>query len=157
MSAKVEFGWISVFGVVIIALIMIPNVIYACRGRESEKAEIKIPKALAVCEQIGRYGCMILMCLPLFTGKFGFKSSAGFSAYLFINGALIVAYYVLWVVYMKKKTLKTGLALAVIPAAIFLVSGLLLRHWCLVAAAVCFGYAHLKITYLTHSAQYKKE
>lgn len=144
-----EFGWINLFGGVIVVLILIPNIIYALKKRDDQE-NAKIPKILLVCEQVGRYGCMILMWLPLLVWKFGFASAEEFIAYLLLNGGLILAYWLIWLVYAKKATLKTGMALAIIPAVIFLISGVLLRHWLLTAAAVLFGIAHIKITYFTH-------
>lgn len=144
-----EFGFINLLGGIIVILILIPNIIWAARGGGGG-TETAVPKALTVCEQTGRYGCMLLMWLPLFVWEFGFRSFAGFAAYAAGNGALLIAYYVTWFVYAKKRTLYGGMALAVIPAAIFLLSGVLLGHWCLAAFAVLFGVPHGAITYLTH-------
>jgi len=146
-----EFGWINLFGGIIVVLILIPNIVYALKRRDHDDNEKGIPKILAVCEQIGRYSCMILMWLPLFVWKFGFGSSEELLIYLFLNGILILAYYFSWIRYSKKPSLKNGMMLAIIPTVVFLVSGLLLRHWLLVAAAVLFGIAHCRITYITHS------
>ena len=149
---QMEFGWINIFGAVIVLLIMIPNILYALNNKDETEA-ISVPRYLTVCEQIGRYGCIILMWLPLMVWKFGFNSNEEFVIYLFFNGFLIIAYYLCWVGYFKQKTLKTGMALAVIPTTIFLVSALLLRHWVLAFFALLFGFAHIRITYLTHQAK----
>lgn len=169
-----DFGWINLLGAIIVVLIMVPNVVFASKwqgrigaaGGEPErggageaapgageavpKAGEAVPKYLSVCEQVGRYGCIVLMWLPLFVWKFGFGSVGEFVAYAVLNGALLVAYYVLWAAYAKGRSLGKGMALAIIPTTIFLLSGLLLRHWSLVVFAVLFGFAHGKITYLTH-------
>ncbi len=143
-----EFGWINLFGAVIVVLIMIPNIIYALwNNNETEEG---VPQYLTVCEQIGRYGCIILMWLPLMVWKFGFKSTEDFIIYLFLNAILIIAYYLCWNGYLKKKTLKRGLALAIIPTTVFLISGWMLRHWLLVFFSLLFGFAHIEITYFTH-------
>ena len=68
-----EFGWINLFGAGIVVLIMIPNIIYAVRQKQDE-AQAIIPKYLSACEQVGRYGCIVLMWLPLLVWKFGFGS-----------------------------------------------------------------------------------
>ena len=149
LEEQMEFGWINLFGAVIVLLIMIPNILYAVSNKESSE-ELSVPRYLTVCEQIGRYGCIILMWLPLMVWKFGFKSDEEFVIYLFFNGFLIIVYYLCWVGYVKHKTLKKGMALAIIPTTVFLVSALLLRHWILVFFALLFGFAHIRITYLTH-------
>ncbi len=144
-----EFGWINLFGAGIVVLIMIPNIIYAARQKQDE-TQIEVPHGLSACEQVGRYGCIILMWLPLLVWKFGFGSVEEFLIYLIGNGALLLCYYLSWMLYSRKKTLSVAMALAIIPTAIFLLSGLLLRHWLLVAFAILFGFAHCTITYMTH-------
>ena len=144
-----EFGWINLFGAGIVVLIMIPNIIYAARQKQDD-TQIEVPHGLSACEQVGRYGCIILMWLPLLVWKFGFGSVEEFLIYLIGNGALLLCYYLSWMLYSRKKTLSVAMALAIIPTAIFLLSGLLLRHWLLVAFAILFGFAHCTITYMTH-------
>ena len=144
-----EFGWINLFGAGIIVLIMIPNIIYAAKQKQDE-AQIKVPRYLSACEQLGRYGCIILMWLPLLVWKFGFGSVEEYLIYLIGNGVLLLCYYLFWMFYSRKKTLSVAMALAIIPTAIFLLSGILLRHWLLVVVAILFGAAHCMITYMTH-------
>lgn len=144
-----EFGWINLFGAGIIVLIMIPNIIYAARQKQDE-TQIEVPRGLSACEQVGRYGCIILMWLPLLVWKFGFGSVEEFLIYLIGNGALLLCYYLSWMLYSRKKTLSVAMALAIIPTAIFLLSGILLHHWLLVAFAILFGACHCTITYMTH-------
>ena len=144
-----EFGWINLFGAGIIVLIMIPNIIYAA-GQKQDETQIEVPRGLSACEQVGRYGCIILMWLPLLVWKFGFGSVGEFLIYLIGNGALLLCYYLSWMLYSRKKTLSVAMALAIIPTAIFLLSGILLHHWLLVAFAILFGACHCTITYMTH-------
>ena len=144
-----EFGWINLFGAGIVVLIMIPNIIYAARQKQDE-TQIEVPHGLSACEQVGRYGCIILMWLPLLVWKFGFGSVEEFLIYLIGNGALLLCYFLSWMLYSRKKTLSVAMALAIIPTAIFLLSGMLLRHWLLVVFAILFGASHCTITYVTH-------
>ena len=144
-----EFGWINLFGAGIVVLIMIPNIIYAVKQKQDEVQE-KIPKYLSACEQVGRYGCIVLMWLPLLVWKFGFGSVEELLVYLIANGLLLLSYYLFWTFYFRKKALSNAMALAIIPTLIFLLSGILLRHWLLVIAAVIFGFAHCSITYITN-------
>jgi hypothetical protein len=144
-----EFGWINLFGAGIIVLIMIPNIIYAA-GQKQDETQIEVPRGLSACEQVGRYGCIILMWLPLLVWKFGFGSVEEFLIYLIGNGALLLCYYLSWMLYSRKKTLSVAMALAIIPTAMFLLSGILLHHWLLVAFAILFGACHCTITYMTH-------
>ena len=139
-----EFGWINVFGAVIVVLMLIPNIIYALKNKGAEnKCENKLMNAI---EQVGRYGCIILMWLPLLVWKFGFPSVYEMMLYFFGNGCLLAAYWIVYAAYLKRKTRKRALALVVLPTCIFLLSGLLLRHWMLAAFAVLFGIGHIYVT-----------
>ena len=102
-----EFGWINLFGAGIVVLMMIPNIIYAARQKQDE-TQIEVPRGLSACEQVGRYGCIILMWLPLLVWKFGFGSVEEFLIYLVGNGALLLCYYLFWMLYSKKKDLIKG-------------------------------------------------
>ena len=140
-----EFGWINVFGACIVALMMIPNIIYALRNRDEKNACTN--RLMNVIEQIGRYACIILMWLPLLVWKFGFSSTFGMMLYLGGNGVLLAAYWFFFAWYMKRKDAKLALLLAILPACIFLLSGLLLRHWLLVGFAVLFAVGHIYVTW----------
>ena len=139
-----EFGWINVFGAIIVILMLIPNVIYALKNKDEKNSCTN--QFMNVIEQIGRYACIVLMWLPLLVWKFGFSSVLEMLLYLAGNGCLLAAYWIVYACYLKKKTQRRALALAVLPTCIFLLSGLLLRHWLLVAFAVLFGIGHIYVT-----------
>ncbi len=145
-----EFGWISVFGAGIVVLMLIPNVVYALRRNKGGEGPRGNP-FLNALEQIGRYACIVLMWLPLGVGKFGFPSVAEMIAYLGGNACLLAAYWLVFALYFKKKTPRRALILAVLPACIFLLSGLTLRHRLLVGAALLFAVGHVCVT--LHSAK----
>ncbi len=139
-----EFGWINVFGAGIVVLMMIPNIIYAIRNKdEKNRCTNQLMNSL---EQIGRYACILLMWLPLLVWKFGFSSVLAMLLYLVGNGCLLAAYWIVFASYFKKKTRTKALVLAVIPSCIFLLSGLLLRHWLLVGFACLFAVGHIYVT-----------
>ena len=139
-----EFGWINIFGAIIVILMLIPNIIYALRNRdEKNRCDNRL---MNILEQIGRYGCIVLMWLPLLVWKFGFPSVFAMLLYLIGNGCLLCAYWIIYILYMKEKTKKRALALAVIPACIFLLSGLTLRHWLLVGFTLIFAIGHIYVT-----------
>ncbi len=144
-----KFGWINFFNAAIVFLILIPNLVYSLKNRNA--GAVTLPKHLTICEWIGRIGCICLMLLPVFVWKFGFSSAAELEVYFLFNTVALFVYYLEWIRYGKKKSYREGMVLSVIPTAIFLLCGALLRHWSLVAVAVLFGYAHIKITELTHT------
>ena len=139
-----KFGWINLFGGVIVILLLIPNIVYAVKNRGAKNR--CAGKLVNVLEQIGRYACIVLMWLPLVVWKFGFASFFGFALYLAGNGVLLAVYWILFARYLKRKSKGLAVALAILPACIFLLSGVLLRHWLLVGFAILFAAAHLYVT-----------
>ena len=138
-----EFGWINLFGAVIVGLMLLPNILYALKNRGEENRCAN--RWMNLIEQIGRYGCIVLMWLPLPVWKFGFRSVAEMVLYLGGNGLLLAAYWLVYARYFRERTLGRALALAIIPSCIFLMSGLLLRHWLLVGFALLFAVGHIYV------------
>lgn len=145
LAGKVGGGWLNVFGLIIIVLIMIPNIIYALKVKDRQnKCRNKL---MNILEQAGRYGCMILMVFNIGIAEFGFKSAGLFLIYLFGNLILIISYWIVWALYFKKPSYRKQIALAVIPAVIFLLSGITMLHWLLILFGIIFAAAHIYVTY----------
>ena len=105
-------------GIAIILLMMVPNVIFALRHRDMEnKCKNRLINLL---EQIGRYGCLVLMIICIGLDKFGFGSVEDFLIYLFGSALLLLAYFIFWILYGKSPSRKKALALAIIPCCLFL-------------------------------------
>lgn len=131
-------------GIAIILLMMVPNVIFALRHRDMEnKCKNRLMNLL---EQIGRYGCLVLMIICIGLDKFGFGSAEDFLIYLFGSALLLLAYFIFWILYGKSPSRKKALALAIIPCCLFLLCGVTLRQWPLVVFAVFFCVCHVCVT-----------
>ena len=139
-----EFGWINLFGGIIVILLLIPNIVYALKNRGEKN--LCTDRTMNLLEQIGRYGCIVLMWLPLLVWKFGFRSVPEMLLYFAGNGALLLLYWLVFARYLKERTAKRALVLAILPACVFLLSGLLLRHWLLVGFAILFAVGHIYVT-----------
>lgn len=139
-----HFGWINLFGAVIVLLMLIPNIVFAVRNKDEK--HLCTNRVMNVGEQIGRYACIILMWLPLFVWEFGFESVAQMLLYVAGNALLLAAYLIVFACYFKKRSKGRALALAILPACIFLLSGILLHHWLLAGFAVLFAIAHIYVT-----------
>lgn len=139
-----SFGWINVFGAIIVVLMLVPNVVYALKNRGEENR--CTDRWMNLLEQIGRYGCITFMWFPLLVGKFSFRSVPEMTLYLGGNGALLAVYWFVYARYLRERTRRRALTLAVVPACIFLMSGLLLRHWLLVVFALFFAVGHIYVT-----------
>jgi hypothetical protein len=140
-----EFGWINVFGAIIVILMLIPNIVYAIKNKD--ETNLCTNRFMNIIEQVGRYACIVFMWLPLIVWKFGFASVFEMVLYLACNGTLLAAYWISFAVYMKRKNMRLALVLSILPSCIFLLSGILLRHWLLVGFAVLFAVGHIYVTY----------
>jgi hypothetical protein len=87
------------------------------------------------------------MWMPLLVWKFGFASVLDMMLYMACNGLLLAAYWIAFAFYMKRRTVRLAIVLAVLPSCIFLLSGILLQHWLLVAFAILFAIGHIYVTY----------
>ena len=139
-----SFNWINRLNMAAVVWLILINVIAARKGlSDSFNSKHLI---VNIFEQIGRYGCMALMILPVFTSgwKFGFGSVAEMLVWISLTILLLVIYSFLWV-----KKANGGVfvlyGLAFVPAVLFLLNGVLLRHPALVAAALVFGVFHFLI------------
>ena len=139
-----KFGWINVLGAGVVALMLIPNIVYAVKNREEKNRRGN--RLLNAVEQVGRYACIVLMWMPLLVWEFGFAGAAEMLLYTAGNGALLAVYWFTFARYLKEKTKPRALILAIVPSCIFLMSGLLLRHWLLVGFALLFAAGHISLT-----------
>ena len=136
-----EFGWINLFGAGIVILMMVPNIVYAIRNKDEKN--LCTNRFMNILEQLGRYGCIVLIWLPLLVWKFGFSSDSLMLIDVLGNVILLAAYIIVFAKHLRKKSTASSLTLAILPACIFLLSGLTLRHWPLAGFAVLFAIGHI--------------
>lgn len=169
------WNWINVFGVIIIVLLLIPNVIYAIKHKGEEN--LCENRLMNILEQVGRYGSMLFMVICLKNGGYGFSSVAAFLIYCFGNLLLIISYWIVWGAYFHEtKPIVTGeidgptsafivgkrggrrigtlkMTLAVLPACLFLLDGITLGYIPLLISAILFAVGHIYITYQNANVQ----
>lgn len=140
-----EFGWINVYNIIIVGIMLIPNIFYGCRNRNAvNKCKNKF---MNVTEQIGRYGCIVFMILSIGTGKFSFGSWHDFLLYCFGNAVLLFLYIVIWIMLFLREKAWKSMVLSILPVMIFLLCGITLNHVPLIAAAVVLALGHPYVTW----------
>ena len=139
-------AWINIFGAVFIAVIMIPNIIYALKCRDGFENKWN-NKGVEVVEQIGRFGCFGFMVVNIPGTWFGWWSDEALAMYMIVNVVLIILYCVIWIICFRKNTIFKALALSIIPSVIFMFSGIMSRSVLLVVASLLFAPAHILISY----------
>lgn len=136
--------WFSIFGLIFLVGILVPNIFYAFRFRnQKNKCHNKVMNLL---EQIGRYSCMFFMVFQVGFHKIGFASVDAFLIYTAGNMILILCYWIGWFLLFRRQTGFRRMALAVIPTCIFLLCGITLRHVFLIISGTVFGIAHIYVT-----------
>lgn len=145
LVGELNAGWLNVFGLIIVVLLLIPNIIYSIKFRGVENCCSN--KLMNLIEQIGRYASMFFMIFNIGILEFGFASTQMFIAYILGNIILMVAYWIVWILYFIKQSCSKSMVLAVMPTLIFLLCGVTLRDWLLVISSVIFGMGHVYVTY----------
>ena len=138
--------WMNVFGLVFVIGIMIPNILFAIKCKEGFENKWS-HKLVELMEQIGRFGCMGFMIFNIPGTWFGWWSDEAFAVYLVVDAALVVLYWLIWIICWKKNGLFRALALSIIPSLLFLFSGVMSRSVLLIVFAVIFAMSHILISY----------
>lgn len=146
-------SWINYFGLLIVICILIPNIIYFKKGlhNNAQSNFVSINKGLTLIEQLGRYMSMFFIVFNIGVLEYGFSSFQTLGIYYLGNVILVIIYWIIWIMYFRNKSLWKSMALAIIPTAIFLLSGWTTRKYFLVISAIIFGIGHILITYKTNS------
>lgn len=138
--------WLNVFGLVMVAVIMIPNILFAMKCKDGFVNKWN-NKSVETVEQIGRFGCFGFMIINIPGTWFGWWSDEAFAIYLVVDAVLVTLYCVIWAVCFRKSSVFRALALSIIPSVLFLFSGIMSRSILLTIAAVLFAPSHILISY----------
>ena len=138
--------WLNVFGLVMVAVIMIPNMLFAMKCKDGFVNKWN-NKSVETVEQIGRFGCFEFMIINIPGTWFGWWSDEAFAVYLVVDAVLVTLYCVIWAVCFRKSSVFRALALSIIPSVLFLFSGIMSRSILLTIAAVLFAPSHILISY----------
>lgn len=117
--------WLNIYGLLILVVIMIPNIIYAIKCKDGFQNKFE-NKTLELFEQISRFGSFGFMAINVL--YFGFWFDNALSVYLTVNSFLVSLYCIIWFACGKSESLFKALALSIIPSAIFIFSGIMLLH-----------------------------
>ena len=138
--------WFNYYGLAIVAVILIPNIISAVTDKELFKTR-HICRPIIILEQIGRYGCMTFTVFNIPYTYFNFWFDNALLVYLIVNGILLLLYILGWIVFGKGKSTIKMLWLSIVPAVLFLFGGIMLLSVPLIVFAVIFGTGHITVSY----------
>lgn len=138
--------WLNVFGLIMVAVIMIPNILFAMKCKDGFVNKWN-NKFVETVEQIGRFGCFGFMIINIPGTWFGWWSDEAFAVYLVVDALLVTLYCVIWAICFRKSSVFRALALSIIPSVLFLFSGIMSRSILLTIAALLFAPSHIMLSY----------
>lgn len=138
--------WFNYYGLVIIMVVMIPNIVFAIKVKDGFE-NVWQNKIVELFEQVGRYGCFILMIFNIPGTWFGFWFEDALSVYIYVNAVMVIAYCFIWIICFNKNSTFRALSLSILPSLIFLFSGIMIRSILLIISAVIFMPSHVLISY----------
>lgn len=138
-------NWFNYFGLIFVALIMIPNIIYGITHKDGVVNTFK-NKIVIMLEQIGRYACMLFIVFNIPYTWTGFYFMFAETVYLIVNAILIIAYCITWIVTWKRTGIVKALLLSIIPSLIFIFSGIMIASIPLIIFSVIFTVTHILIS-----------
>ena len=144
-------NWLNYYGLAIMAVIMIPNIIYAVKHKN--QVAVYDNKTAILFEQIGRYGCFFFMIFNIPYTYIGFWFSFGEIFYITINTVLLLGYCISWIVLWNKNGIVKALLLSIIPSLVFIVSSILIASIPLFVLAIIFSITHILISIKSAKAE----
>ncbi len=139
-------NWLNIFGLIMVAVIMIPNILFAMKCKDGFVNKWN-NKFVETVEQIGRFGCFGFMIINIPGTWFGWWSDEAFAVYLVVDALLVTLYCVIWAICFRKSSVFRALALSIIPSVLFLFSGIMSRSILLTIAALLFAPSHIMLSY----------
>jgi len=137
--------WINIFGFVFVVLLLLPNILYSFkfRGRKNRCRN----KFLSVLTRAGGCISLLLMVFNVGIAEFSFSSVGVFLLYGVGNTFMILVYWIVWMLYFRSPEFWNTMLLAIIPAGIFLLSGITLGYVLLIISGTVYGIARICVTY----------
>ena len=126
--------------------LLVPNILFAATHPDGFENRYHNPTVERL-EQVGRFGCFLLMVLRIPVLCRGYWFDGGETVQLAASVVLVVLYLLGWLVFWKEDSVRKSLALAILPSLLFLERGSLMANLPLLVLAVLFAPCHIAISY----------
>lgn len=137
--------WFNLTGLIFVFVLLIPNMIYAVTNKDGF-ADNYHNKFIETGEQIGRFGCFILMFIQLPFVTLGYIYDGAQTLHLILGIVLLALYCGGWIVFRKGNCMAKALTLSILPSVLFLESGILTLNIPLIVLSVVFAICHITIS-----------
>ncbi len=138
--------WFNLTGLIFVFVLLIPNIIYAVTNKDGF-ADNYHNKFIETGEQIGRFGCFILMFIQPSFVTLGYIYDGAQMLHLILGIVLLALYCGGWIVFRKGNSMAKALTLSILPSVLFLESGILTLNIPLIVLSVVFAICHITISY----------
>ncbi len=138
-------SWFNYYGLIFIVLIMLPNIVYSIKNKNSALNNYT-NKIAEIFEQIGRYACMAFMIFNIPYTWFGFYFNYANIVYIAVNSALVTAYCIIWIILWNRDGMLKSLLLSILPSLVFIFSGVITASIPLIIFAIIFAVTHILIS-----------
>lgn len=138
------FDVVNVYGLLFTVILIVPNIVYA--KTHTYNLNLIPNRSVLYLERIGKYCSLFLMAFNIGILEEGFTADIMKTFWLVATTVMIVLYLVFWVLYFKKQTKAVAYALTIIPALIFMLSGLLQVKTLLLVFGITFLIGQLYVT-----------
>lgn len=147
------FYLVNPFGICVLVLMMIPNIIMLFKDRDGFKNRYK-NKLLIILENISRIACFVTMCINLYPVAEVFRDERAFSlfreaflpVYMIGTVVFLTAYISLFFLLWKKNSFAKAFWLSVLPCLIFFVEGLYVFDIPLLVSVIVFASCHITLS-----------
>lgn len=137
--------WFNLTGLIFVVVLLIPNIIYAVTNKDGFAGEFH-NKLIEIGEQIGRFGCFILMFIQPSFVTLGYIYDGAQMLHLILGIVLLALYCGGWIVFRKGNSMAKALTLSILPSVLFLESGILTLNILLIVLSVVFAICHITIS-----------
>ena len=114
--------------------------------KNKESIDVYHNMVIDVFEQIGRYGCFVLMVFNIPYTYYGFWFQNAYIYYIVVNSILLFLYLLFWIICWSKYKLLKAITLSAIPSLIFVYSGIMLAYYPLIVLSIVFAISHITIS-----------
>lgn len=137
--------WFNLTGLIFVVVLLIPNIIYTVTNKDGFAGEFH-NKLIEIGEQIGRFGCFILMFIQPSFVTLGYIYDGAQMLHLILGIVLLALYCGGWIVFRKGNSMAKALTLSILPSVLFLESGILTLNILLIVLSVVFAICHITIS-----------
>lgn len=137
--------YFNYIGLIFMAVIMVPNIIMSIKNKE-DFVNLYKSKFVEIFEQIGRYGCFVLMIVNIPYTFFPFWFINAKLVYIIVGVILCLLYIISFILFSHNHPLLKAYFLSLIPSILFIFSGIVLGNIPLIAFSLIFAYFHINLS-----------